>query len=340
MTTDGVELAVDDGSVSMDAGREISRTATLTLTPTLDMTATQVYELVSSPGVELIIRRGLIVDGQPEYVPLGVFSTDRAAINLESTGSVSWTGSDRSKKIGRNRFVDPYQIAASTSLATAGADLLRSRLNDVSTNFSNVSETVRVNVLFEAGANSNPWKNAEQLFSNYGYQLRFDGLGTATAIEVPDPALSPSVFDFGTGETSLILSGDSETTLENVYNGVIASAEGTEVATPVRAVVWDTDPTSPTYYLGGYGQKPYFFSSSLITTEDLATKAARTLLARVKGRSQQFSWPAIVNPALEPLDVVTVTFGDRIVRCVIDTLDIPLGPDKEMSAKARQTSIV
>lgn len=339
-TTAGVELSIVDGSVSMDSTRDIQRTCTLELSPTDTMSADDVYTLMRSPGMEVTVWRGLVIDGVEELVPLGVFTTDEADQSKSKTATVKWSGSDRSKKVARNRFVDPYQIPAGTSLATAGEELLASRLDDVAVDFGNVTETVTSNIVFEAGSNSNPWKAIRQVFSDYGYDLRFDGLGVARAVDVPDPATTAAVFDFGSGETSLVLDGDAKASLEQVYNGVIASGEGTDVAVPVRVEVWDDDPRSPTYYLSGFGRVPYFFTSPLLTSEDIARKAASTILARVKGRSQQLSWPALVNPALEPLDVVAVAFGSGAsTNCVLDSLTIPLTPNVAMAAKARETAI-
>lgn len=274
-----------------------------------------------------------------ELVPLGVFSTDSAEQSKSKKATVKWEGSDRSKLVSRNRFIDPYQITAGTTLAAAGTALLQSRLPDIVCNFANVTDTIGADITFEAGANSDPWKAARGLFEDHGYDLRFDGLGVATAVLIPDPATQATDFDFGAAETSLVLDGTSKASLDGVYNGVVATGEGSNITTPVRAVVWDTDPTSPTYYLSGYGQRPYFFSSPLLITSDMALKAATTILARMKGRTQKLSWPAIVNPALEPLDIVTVTYWGTTTKCVIDALTIPLSPNESMTASARETSI-
>lgn len=337
--SDGTELSVRSGSVSMDSTREIGRTCTLELLPTETMDADQVYNLMRTPGLEVTVKRGLIIDGQAQLVPLGVFSTDNAERSMSKTGSVKWNGSDRSKKIARNRFLDPYQITAGTTLAAAGTALLQSRLAGLACDFTNVIETINANITFEAGANSNPWKNARDLFSDYGYDLRFNGLGVAKAVPIPDPATQGATFDFGSGSTAMVLDGTAKTSLESVYNGVVASGEGSDVPSPVRAVVWDTDPSSPTYYLSGFGQVPLFYSSPLLTTEADCLKAATTRLSKVKGRFQQLAWPSLVNPALEPLDIVTVTFWDKTSTSVLDSITIPLGVGESMSASARETAI-
>ena len=175
--------------------------------------------------------------------------------------------------------------------------------------------------------------------ADYGYDLNFDGNGVARAQPVPDPATTQAVFDYGEGETNLVLNADVSGTLERTYNGVIASGEGTDISTPVRALVWDEDPTSPTYYLSGFGQAPYFYSSPQLTTVNQCEIAASTILARVKGRAQGLTWSSVVNPALEPLDVVTTTLAGVTSRVVIDQIVTPLRADAESRAQARETAV-
>jgi hypothetical protein len=337
-TSNGYTLATTGGSVEMDSRRNITRTASLSLVPSGTLSTKAIYDLVMTPNVELTIYRGLLVNGAYEYVPLGVFSTDSADYSANVAGYVSWQGSDRSKKISRARFIDPYQITAGTTLAAAGTALLQSRWSLVATNFSNVTATIGSNITYDAGDYTDPWQVARELFSTYGYDLNFDGLGTARAQLVQDPATVGPSFDFGSGTTQLVLDARVQGSLEKTYNGVVASAEGSGISTPLRAVVWDTDPASPTYYLGGYGQVPYFFSSPLLTTTAACTVAATKILAMIKGSTAQLSWPAVVNPALEPLDVVQMTIGGITVRAVIDSLNIPLKQTEPMSAVARQTA--
>lgn len=340
ITSDGTALSIEDGSVDMDSRRGITRTASLTITPTSSLSLQQLFTLLMLPEQELTIWRGLLINGVFEYVPLGVFSTDNVEYSLSVAGSLSWTGSDRAKKISRSRFTDPYQIAAGTTLATAGANLLLSRWSLVSYNFSNVTDTVDAKVIFDAGEATDPWECARKLFSAHGYDLNFDGLGVARAVDVQDPSSVTPVFDFSSGTTSMLLDATLRGSLEQTYNGVIATGEGTGVSTPVRYDQWDDDPNSPTYYQGTFGRAPYFFSSPYLTTAAKAQRAAKRLLNKHKGRSQGYVFPVIVNPALEPLDVVSFTLNGTTSRAVIDKLSVPLRPADAMTAVMRETSIV
>jgi len=335
---DGTILQVTSGEVQMDSTRSINRTCRLELIAT-DMSGQELFDYLMTPTLELTVSRGLYVNGVPEYVPLGVFSADTVDMNMEVQGVVNFNGSDRSKKITRAKFVDPYQIGANVSLSEALRNLLVSRWAPVATDFSNLTENTTAQVIFEAGSSSDPWQQARTMLVDYGYDLNFNGNGVCRATAIPDPAKQDPVFDFSTATTNLVTGGDLRGTFENTYNGVVAVGEGTDIVTPVRAEVWDEDTTSPTYFGGGFGAIPYFYSSPLLTSYDVAFKAASTMLAKIKGRTQQLSWPAIVNPALEPLDVVSVTFNGHTSVCVLDQITIPLKPTDTMTANAREVQI-
>lgn len=334
--SNGSTLLATSGRVEMDSRRSITRTCDLELVPTDDYDVDALYALVMTPSVEITVSRGVMVGNAAQYVPLGVFSTDTARKNDET---VSWSGSDRSKKIARARFTDTYQIVKDTPLADAGTALLQSRWSFTPVNFAGVTEIIGATLNFDAGPDSDPWQEARALFAEYGYELAFDGTGTARATPVPDPSTVEAAFDLGSGETNLVLEGETSGTFEGTYNGVIATGEGSDIETPVRAVVWDDDPTSPTYYQGGFGLVPRFYSSPLLTTEAQCATAAATILAKSKGRQQQMSVTSVVNPALEPLDVVTASVYGTPVRFVIDKVTVPLRAAEAMAIEARETSV-
>jgi hypothetical protein len=338
IASDGTVLSIDNGSVEMDTSRNICRTATLTLTPTSTLSTIGVFNLVMTPEIEITIRRGLVINGVPEYATLGVFSTDAAEFSVDVEGGISWSGSDRSKKISRAKFISAYKIAKNSDLATAGAALLQSRYAATVCNFDNVLDTITHKVVFEAGENSDPWASARKLFADLGYDLHFDGDGNAVATTIPDPSTSDAVFDFGAGETNLMLDATVSGNLERTYNGVIATGEGTGNSTPKRSIVWDDDPNSPTYFQGGYGQVPFFYSSPQLTTVSKCTTAAKSILATLKGRASQLDWSAVPNPALEPLDVVNLNYNGVTSKFVIDAIVIPLRASDAITARARETS--
>jgi hypothetical protein len=331
-------LSFSSGSVTMDATRSIARTCDIEFVPG-SLSLDQLFALLSRPDIEVQVKRGITVDGVPELVPLGVFSVDGVPKSLRSTTSLRWSGSDRSKKIARARLTDPFQILAGTLLASAISDLLHSRWALVTVDFSNVTETIWANVYLLPGADSDPWKSAREIMADFGYDLYFDGAGIAKARLVPDPAVDPVNFSFGVGDTALITEGESAGTYERTYSGVVVTGAGSAVSAPVQAVAWDTDPRSPTYYLGGFGLAPLFYSSPLLREVADCEVVAASRLSRVKGRSLSASWSSLVCAALEPLDVVEATFEGSLRRAVIDSLTIPLRASDTMSSAIRETQV-
>lgn len=333
-TLSGVELTIEDGSVTMDSRREIQRDCDLQIVPT-ELSSKDIYRLLMLPQTEVKIERGLRIGGVEIYIPLGVFSTDNCEISRSKGGLVKFAGSDRAKKISRARFIDPFVVTRGTTIASAGAALISDRLPSAEHDFTAVTEATDAQLVFEAGADSDPWKSARDMFAGFGYDLHFDGNGVCRATPIPDPATSRVAFSFGSGEANMLLDATTTGSLEKTYNGVVACGEGSDVVAAVRATAWDEDVQSPTYV--GYGKVPYFYFSPLLTTLGMCEQAARTMLAKVKGSTEQITWPAIVNPALEPLDVVTINVDGAESTCVIDSLTIPLKASASMSAIARET---
>ena len=129
-------------------------------------------------------------------------------------------------------------------------------------------------------------------------------------------------------------------TREGVYNGVVATGEGLDRETPVRAVVVDTDKTSPTYWYGPFGKVPRFFSSPLITTSGQAALAAATMLTKQLGLPYAVDLSLVPNPALEPYDPITVRYPGRSEVHVLDRLTIPLTADGPLTASTREQTNV
>ena len=309
---DGTALRPDGGSVELDDTRATARTATVVFRPGGSLsTAAAVWDRLAVPGVEVLLRRGVITATGTETVPLGVFTTSSLRRTSSGTG-VEWTGVDRSDTISANRWLDPYRIAKGTPLATALRDLLSNRWPACRTNLGNVTGTIGAPLVLDAGADSDPWADAQRIAGDHGYRLAFDGGGVVTARTVAAaPSAGAAVFDWGGDGTNpaLVETVTTEADLGGGYNGVIASGEGSDLAAPVRGIVWDSNPKSPTYYLGPAGRRPYFYSSPLLTTTAQCELAAATMLPTVLRRSSSVTLEGVPMPAIEPGDVVTVEAG-------------------------------
>ena len=101
-------------------------------------------------------------------------------------------------------------------------------------------------------------------------------------------------------------------------------------------MVVDDDPSSPTVWGGPFGKKPRFYTSPLLLSGGQAEATAADMLSRVTGYIANVSITQIVNPALEPGDVIELVTLDGVKqRHIIDTVPIPLSATESQSLTTR-----
>lgn len=348
-------LYANGGSVSVDSRRNFRRTLSLsvvdpdrTLTPGQGATT----GLLTPYGTELAVYRGITYeDGSTELVPLGFFVVTQVEVQEDADGeALSVQAVDRSIRISRNKFLDPYQIAANTSLESALDQLLRNRWVDVDTDFP-VTGVSLPKVVIDAQSGNDPWAAAVSIAEAFGYDLAFSPDGVARLQIIPDPTADDPDEVYQDGSEAVLITMTRTFDNSRSYNGVVVSSQGTATSVPVRAIAWDENPNSVTYRYGAFGQVPYFYESSLITTAEQAGQTALALLRKATGVAEAIAWSQIVNPAHDVLDVVRIQRSSNIgtaggspttpldVVLLIDRLDIPLGAEGGMTATARAQEI-
>jgi hypothetical protein len=339
------EIEISDGSVSVDSGSAVRRTCEITLVTNREvnnLVPDNDFDLLTPFGNELRLYRGVqYLDGTQEYVPLGVFVITQVAISDTNDGVIiKLEGEDRSIRISRAKWTEPYQMS-SGSLESSLTDLLKNRYPDAELAFP--ATNVSVNKVVLGSENSNdPWKDAVEIAELVGYDLYFDQNGVVQMQQFPTLDGSVVVALYSEGDGTTVTSLDRTISTKETFNGVIYTIEGSEVVTPIRIEVWDEDTTSPTYRYGVFGEVPTFIETNLLATEDEAIRAATGLLNTYIGKQEVVTWKSLVDPSLDVQDVVYVkSNGAKIDRLVIiDSLDIPLKPESPMSANARTVRVV
>lgn len=330
-------LLVDSGSVTADARREGPlRSCSLEL---VSESPAVTWANLNRPGAEIRIRRGVkYTSGTTELVSLGVFGfTDPERVDDDAT-RFTLSGNDRAARISRARFTDPYWVAAGTDYGEAAAALLLNRWPDVQIGFGAQGRTLATQILFEHGESSDPWKSARSLAEALALDLYFDGEGVARLRPVPDPTSAVPVAVYEDGEAQVVLSTKEGVQFDQTYNGVIVQGEGVD-ADPVRGEAWDEDASSPTFRYGPFGQVPRFYTSTFITTAADAADTALMFLNRSRGRVSRVEWPQIVDPRLEPLDVVHVEVDGTVRAFAIDSVTIPLAIGDAMTVVTREVRV-
>lgn len=339
---DGSELGAlpfTDGSVDCDGTRDGAlRSLSLTVSP-----HPAAFAWLATAGAEIVAQRGLILpDGTQELVPLGVFVMD-ADLEESDDGTISVSAGDRSRRISRARWVDPYVVAAGTPVGEALADLLRACWPDcpIGSTLQAADKATGARLAYLGGADSDPWKDARAVAASAGLDLYFDGEGAAQVRDTPDPESDPACWTYFAGEEGVVLRRSRKAILTQLYNGVVVTAEGSGVAVPLRGEAWDEDPNSPTYAYGPMGRVPLFYSSPLLTTQAEVDSAAETMLARVRRPIEQTSFTLLPNPAHEAFDVVEfVDAGGVASRYMLDVVSTPLDSQGALTATARETVVI
>lgn len=271
-----------------------------------------------------------------EYVPLGVFVITDVDIDDAPDGvTVNVTGADRSIRISRARWTDPYKVAKGTAVETAIGDLLADRWSSITTAFTATGATTTLSVL-GVDTENDPWQDAVKLADAVAFDLYFDQDGICVLSPKRDYTDVTGDETYVEGTEAMVLGAQRRLTSEGVYNAVVVSTEGTEDV-QFRSTALDDDPASPTYVYGPFGLVPTFRSSPLINTQAAADKYAAAVLNQIKGTTEAIAWNQLVDPSLDAGDTVTVVnTGARIARTlVLDRITIPLAASESMGSVAR-----
>lgn len=276
-----------------------------------------------------------------EEVPLGVFVITE--VNIEESGKgvkMEIHGVDRSIRVQKASWIQPFGIASGTNLATAIAYVLTDRYPDVQMDFASVSTTLPTTVLGLGGSND-PWSDAQRLALAGGLELFFDGNGVAVLRQVQDPTTVSPAETYLEDEEAMILQVKRRLSTDTTFNGVVVTAEGSKTKPPLRVAAFDEDPASPTYRYGPFGDRPTFVSSQAITSVAMAGAVAVAQLAKVRGAEENVDWGQICDPSLDAEDVILLeNTGTRLSKVMmIDKVTIPLHPKDPMSATARTVRV-
>jgi hypothetical protein len=264
------------------------------------LTPADAKDLLAPKGTEVRVYKGLVLsDGSTEWVPLGTFGVEEPEVQAHQPGTrINLTGYDRVDAIRLRRFDAPWSVASGTPTSQAIGDIVTSRLS-CPTRLATTGNTTTEVVFDEL---SDPWDAVRAIAEADSMIAYFDPLGTL--VVEPDVETETGVVYQG-GEGSLLLDCERTIRSDTTYSGVIVKSSHPDIA-PIRVVLWDTDPNSPTYYLGPFGKRPYGFASPLITDSGMATTAATTILARVSRMKQSITVNTIGNPGHDIGDVITV----------------------------------
>lgn len=288
-----------DGSVSVD-DVAVRRSCDLRLVDINGvLTPSDARDLLAPKGTEVRIYKGLFVDGDYEFIPLGVFGIVKPEVSAHTAGTqLRIKGWDRVDAIRVRRFENAWPIVAATPTWQAISNIVTSRMS-VATRITQSGNTTP-EIVFDAL--SDPWDAVRSLAETDNLSAYFDPLGTLV-IEPTVEVMTTATYVLG--ENSLLESVTRAINADQTYSGVIVRGEHPETG-PIRSELWDTNPASPTYSAGPFGRRPFGFYSKLLDTQGKADASAATIFARITKMRQELEIYTIGTPGHDIGDVVQV----------------------------------
>lgn len=340
-TPTGTEVTIDAGDVVHDATAKVR--ATLDLTVTGVPFPTRASDLLAPYGNEIFIERGVAYgNGAVEMVSQGYFRIDTVEQETSPDGPVRISAQDRMQAIIDARLERPLQFTAGTRIDAVVDQLVRALYPDVVIEWPDGGGNATL--ARSAITDDDRYGFLDKLITAAGKIWYFDYRGVLVIKDPPDP--SGSVFEVNSGKGGVLVEMSRTLSRQGVYNTVVATGEAGDATPPARAVARDDNPNSPTYWLGRFGQVPRFFASPFLATNAQAFAAARSILVTSLGLPYNVDFTAVPNPALEPLDPITITYpvtlrsgSTRAEKHVIDRITVPLVPDQAIAGTTREQTL-
>jgi hypothetical protein len=326
-------LVVDEGTVSAEAMRAVMRNMSASMSdPTGQLRASDVGDLLSPYDCELRPYRGIQLGSFVEWVPFGVFQITGQEVNDD--GTVSVTCQDRAIMY-QGGMAGSLAISAGTPVEVAIRQLLLTRNSGLQMQTWKTGYTCGP-LLYSPDIDV--WREAQSLAQSVGGWLYHDRQGVCTFASMVPTRRTP-VRRYYSGD-GVLLSVSRSVDADTVRNLVIVRSSKTATGGIIEGRAGDTNPLSPTYIRGRYGERPYVLTNQHVGSVQQAQQAAAVELTRQLGRQETVAFTAVPDLGLDPLDVVTLDYArsglsDRAMTTT--TVSTPLGVEDSMSVGTQRS---
>lgn len=326
-------LKVVSGSITADAGAANRRSGTITLANT-DLLTTDPSLSLEPYGLELGVKWGVTYpNGDEETIRMGMYQftntewqDDQGSIpTLNLTDRSGWFA-EQSSQNGFYDYGGVTHIAAIQDLLGKGVFTL------VSTSGSRVDpdtlSTSQIHLVVDPASTAKDfkipggspstgtyWDNITTFANNINSQIYFaeDGVNVILRpVDTLDTTTTAYTATLRTGNYGDIMTAARSLSRANVWNAVSATgvlpANAASAETPPYVFVYDNNPASKTYYNGPFGKITAVLTNETITTKVALQAWAEQQLAKGLGLSRSVSLGCLGNGAIEPGDIVQVSF--------------------------------
>lgn len=309
------------GSVTSDRGSKVRWASQVELA----LYPWELVPLLDAYATTYRVYRGLTSLGRTEMLHIGTYRVDE--ISRSDIGHLRISGSSLEGYVVDARFLRPTVPPYGTSTLKTIANLIKPVVPGGATVL--YQNTVDRKVLATA-----PWERDRidavlALGDSLNADVFANNAGQFVVKDKPTLVGRVPVFIVNVGPDGVLIGEDVKTTRDGVYNAVSASGQSTDQEVPpVWGWAYDNDPASPTYYYGPFGQKPRFYSSQYLYTDQQCVEAAQNMLAESTAINSSLSFNSMAICFLEAGDVVQVVLSDGTTENhILQTVSIGLSHD-------------
>ena len=345
-------LAVSSGSITIDRGATNRRAGSLVLVEP-DLVTQNTMKTLEPYGLEVLIRQGIrYSDGSEEFVNVGIFVIDTIEWD-ESTGAVPtvtiydrsyWfqeqSSSTGSKDFGghKNSFAIQQMLDQSVfnlaGTVTSEVDPTTVSAGDIYLVDKNSLIGTSSDTTIPGGAPMQDtfWNDIVTQATAMGCEIFFEADGVNVILERTLKVTNQFVSTIDAGPMGNLISADRQLSRQGAYNAVqmtgALASNAASTATPPSVFVYDSEPSSPTYYFGPFG-RIVLPATSTATDKTVLLTQATTLLQQGLGLTNSVTVSIIPDAALDPGDRIQINFlnGDTEYHMIQTiTLDLAGGP--------------
>jgi hypothetical protein len=309
-------------SGSVTCSRKSNTRRTLTAEVIIPLEEAGPTSIINSTNCRVQVWQGIEFAGGVERVPIGVFRVNSSSQTDE--GAFSITGASLEIAVIEDRFLQPYQPAYGRLATQEIAGLIQQSTNGATViNRTTSDYKVRKTSPWERER----WDAIQDLAEAIVADVYCGPDGNFYITDTPSLMYSPVVWVVDEGPRGVLIGISNDEDRSGAYNAVVAAGSSSDSSVPaVSAVAYDLDPMSPTYWNGGFGHVPKFYTSQFLYTVAQCQAVADGQLITSRGQNKTMKFTAVPNPALEPGDVVMVSRLDgSYERHILEGFTIPLG---------------
>lgn len=342
---DGTEIPIFGGDVQLDASADIYSTLDMSTDGT-NMWPRRPGDLLAPYGNEVFVERGVqIGGGSTEWVSLGYHRIEGPEQDDAPDGPIRLTCRDRMAGLIDARLIAPVEFSAVEELGLIVEFLVLEVYPGAVIEWDDATDLVLLGRTLVAEEDRHGF--LAELLTSHGKRWRWDHRGVLVIFTPPSSTVP--VFEVSHGRNGVLVEMGRQLTREGIYNGVVVTGDAANTESPVRFVVVDNNPASPTYWNGAntsgktFGKVPRYFASPFVTTEAQAESAGTAMLRQQLGAPYSVDFTAVPNAALEPLDPVRVSYSDKHASeiHVLERLTIPLQADNApLAANTREQTLI